>query len=151
MLFFPNATLYVSELTTVKNDEGAEIKTFDYDNPIEVFKADVQPNVQYNFLTEVNLKPYGFNQKMAYTKKCYTHAHDGNSMKVGNRVKVVYDNGNPDEYYNIEPINFWRRHKEFLLLPVENEESEDEDDENEDTGNEGIEDGNDIGNEEDGE
>ena len=122
MLFFPNATIYVSELTTTKNDEGTVIKTFDYDNPIEVFRADVQPNVQYNFLTEVNLKAYGFDQKMAYTKKCYTHAHDGNSMKVGNRVKVVYDNGDPDDYYNIEPINFWRNHKEFLLLPVENED-----------------------------
>ena len=36
-------------------------------------------------------------------------------MTIGNRAKVVYDDGTT-EYYNIQPVNFWRFHKEFLLL-----------------------------------
>ena len=41
-------------------------------------------------------------------------------MAIGNRAKVVYDNGTV-EIYDIQPVNVWRFHKEFLLIPVENE------------------------------
>ena len=41
-------------------------------------------------------------------------------MTIGNRAKVVYDNGMV-EIYDIQPVNFWKFHKEFLLIPVENE------------------------------
>jgi hypothetical protein len=39
---------------------------------------------------------------------------------VGNRVKVEYDDGTVD-YYNVQPLNSWRYHREFILIPVENE------------------------------
>ena len=42
-------------------------------------------------------------------------------MTLGNRAKVVYDKNGAVEYYNIQPVNVWRFHKEFLLIPVENE------------------------------
>ena len=41
-------------------------------------------------------------------------------MTSDNRAKVVYDDTTV-EYYNIQPVNVWRFHKEFLLIPVENE------------------------------
>lgn len=116
MLFFPNATIYVSDLKTIKNQEGTKIKTYDFDNPLENFRCDVQPNV----LTSAQIELYGLNAKTANTKKCFININDGNYMTIGNRAKVVYDNGTT-EYYNIQPVNFWRFHKEFLLIPVENE------------------------------
>ena len=36
MLLFPNATVYVAELTTTKNSEGTKIKTFDFEKPTTV-------------------------------------------------------------------------------------------------------------------
>ena len=30
MLFFPNATVYISDLKTIKNAEGTKIKTYDF-------------------------------------------------------------------------------------------------------------------------
>ena len=116
MLFFPNATIYVSDLKTIKNQEGTKIKTYDFDNPLENFRCDVQPNT----LTSAQIELYGLNAKTANTKKCFININDGNYMTIGNRAKVVYDNGTT-EYYNIQPVNFWRFHKEFLLIPVENE------------------------------
>ena len=116
MLFFPNATIYVSDLTTIKNQEGTKIKTYDFDNPLESFRCDVQPNT----LTSAQIELYGLNAKTANTKKCFINISDGNYMKIGNRAKVVYDDGTV-EYYNIQPVTFWRFHKEFLLIPVENE------------------------------
>lgn len=116
MLFFPNATIYVSDLKTIKNQEGTKIKTYDFDNPLESFRCDVQPNV----LTSAQIELYGINSKTANTKKCFINLEDGKFMTLGNRAKVVYDN-NSVEIYNIQPINVWRFHKEFLLIPVENE------------------------------
>lgn len=116
MLFFPNATIYVSDLKTIKNQEGTKIKTYDFDNPLESFRCDVQPNV----LTSAQIELYGINSKTANTKKCFINLEDGKYMTLGNRAKVVYDN-NSVEIYNIQPINVWRFHKEFLLIPVENE------------------------------
>ena len=116
MLFFPNATIYVSSLTSTKNSEGTKIKTFDFENPLESFKADIQPNV----LTQAQMDLYGINSKTANTKKCFCNLKDGNFMTLGNRAKVEYEN-EAVEYYNIQPINVWRFHKEFLLIPVENE------------------------------
>lgn len=116
MLFFPNATLYISSLTITKNSEGTKIKTFDFDNPLETFRADVQPNT----LTQAQIDLYGLNSKTANTKKCFINMDNGNFMKIGNRAKVVYDDESV-EYYNIQPVNKWRFHKEFLLIPVENE------------------------------
>lgn len=116
MLLFPNATIYVSALTVTKNDEGTKIKTYDFDNPLESFRCDVQPNV----LTSAQIELYGINSKTANTKKCFINLEDGKYMTLGNRAKVVYDN-NSVEIYNIQPINVWRFHKEFLLIPVENE------------------------------
>ena len=116
MLFFPNATVYVSDLKTIKNKEGTKIKTYDFDNPLESFRCDVQPNV----LTSAQIELYGINAKTANNKKCFINLEDGKFMTLGNRAKVVYDN-NSVEIYNIQPINVWRFHKEFLLIPVENE------------------------------
>ena len=116
MLLFPNATIYVSALTTTKNAEGTKIKTYDFENPLESFKSDVQPNV----LTKVQIELYGINAKTANTKKCFCDISSGEFMTLGNRAKVVYNNG-AVEYYNIQPVNSWRFHKEFLLIPVENE------------------------------
>mgnify|MGYP006967119878 CR=1 FL=1 len=116
MLFFPNATIYVSDLKTVKNDEGTKIKTFDFENALESFRCDVQPNT----LTSSQVELYGLDAKTANTKKCFTNMESGSSMVLGNRAKVEYDDGSV-EYYNIQPVNKWRFHKEFLLIPVENE------------------------------
>lgn len=118
MLLFPNATIYVSALTTTKNAEGTKIKTYDFDNPLEDFKSDVQPNV----LTKAQIELYGINAKTANTKKCFCDIYNGNFMTLGNRAKVVYDKSGVVEYYNIQPVNVWRFHKEFLLIPVENED-----------------------------
>lgn len=116
MLFFPNATIYVSDLKTIKNSEGTKIKTFDFENPLESFRVDVQPNV----LTSAQVELYGINAKTANTKKCFINLSDGNYMILGNRAKVMYDDG-AVEFYDIQPVNVWRFHKEFLLIPVENE------------------------------
>lgn len=116
MLLFPNATIYVSALTVTQNEEGTKIKTYDFDDPLESFRCDVQPNV----LTSAQIELYGINSKTANTKKCFINLEDGKFMTLGNRAKVVYDN-NSVEIYNIQPINIWRFHKEFLLIPVENE------------------------------
>ena len=116
MLFFPNSTIYVSDLKTIKNSEGTKIKTYDFENPLESFQADVQPNT----LTFAQIELYGINAKTANTKKCFCDISDGEFMILGNRAKVVYSDGKV-EYYNIQPINTWRFHKEFLLIPVENE------------------------------
>lgn len=117
MLLFPNATVYVSALTTTKNDEGTKIKKYDFDNPLEFFQADIQPNI----LTKVQIELYGINAKNANTKKCFCDISKGDFMTLGNRAKVIYNKTNAVEYYDIQPITLWRFHKEFLLIPVENE------------------------------
>lgn len=116
MLFFPNATVYVADVTTTKNSEGTKIKTFDFEKALENFSADVQPNV----LTRAQIELYGLNAKTANAKKCFCNISDGNFMALGNRAKVLYKTG-AVEYYDIQPVNVWRFHKEFLLIPVENE------------------------------
>lgn len=116
MLLFPNATISVSTLTSTKNSEGTLIKKFDFENPLETFQADVQPNV----LTRAQIELYGINAKTANTKKCFCDISSGEFMTPGNRAKVVYKNG-AVEIYDIQPVNLWRFHKEFLLIPVENE------------------------------
>lgn len=118
MLLFPNATVYVSDLKVIKNDEGTKIKTYDFENPLESFKADVQPNV----LTTGQMELYGITSRTANTKKCFCDIYNGIYMTLGNRAKVVYDRDGKVEYYHIQPTNLWRFHKEFLLIPVENEE-----------------------------
>lgn len=117
MLLFPNSTIYVSELKITKNSEGTKIKKYDFENPLESFKADIQPNT----LTSAQIELYGINTKNANTKKCFCNISDGNYMISGNRAKVIYENGNV-EFYGIQPIISWRFHKEFLLIPVENEQ-----------------------------
>ena len=116
MLFFPNATISVADLTTTKSKEGYKIKKYDFEKPLETFPADVQPNV----LTSYQIEVYGINAKTANTKKCFINMEDGQYRTLGNRAKVVYNDG-VIEYYNIQPVNSWRFHKEFLLIPVENE------------------------------
>lgn len=116
MLLFPNATIHVAALTVFKNAEGTKIKTYDFENPLENFRCDVQPNV----LTSAQIELYGINSKTANTKKCFINLEDGKFMTLGNRAKVVFDD-TTIEYYNIQPLNVWRFHKEFLLIPVENE------------------------------
>ena len=119
MVLFPNAKIYVAELKTEKNSEGTKIKKYDFDNPVESFDADVQPNT----LTSAQIEVYGINAKTANTKKCFIDMDKGIYMTLGNRAKVVYNDGKV-EYYNIQPVNVWRFHKEFLLIPVENEKYE---------------------------
>ena len=114
MVLFKNATLYVAKETVVKNAEGTKIKKFDFDAPLESFRADVQPNT----LSQMQIDLYGINSKTAQTKKCFYEK--ANYMTNGNRVKVVDDNGKIG-FYNIQPINEWRTHSEVLLIPVENE------------------------------
>lgn len=116
MLFFPNATAYISSLTTIKNAEGTKIKTYDFEKPLESFRIDVQPNT----LTSAQIELYGLSAKNAHTKKCFVDIENANNMVPGNRAKIIYDDGNT-EYYDIQPVNSWRFHKEFLLIPVENE------------------------------
>lgn len=116
MLLFPNATIYVSDLKTTKNSEGTKIKKYDFENPLESFRVDVQPNT----LTSAQIELYGINAKTANTKKCFVDLESGKFMSLGNRAKVIYDDGSV-EYYNIQPVTVWRFHKEFLLIPVENE------------------------------
>ena len=116
MLFFPNATICVAEEATEKNKEGTKIKKYDFENPLEEFPADVQPNT----LTRAQIELYGINVKTADTKKCFCDKESGNFMKVGNRAKVVYKDGT-EKTYSVQPVNEWRFHKEFLLIPVENE------------------------------
>lgn len=116
MLFFPNSTIYVSDLKVEKNEEGTKIKTYDFEHPLETFRCDVQPNT----LTSAQIELYGLSSKTAHTKKCFIDLEKGIYMTIGNRAKVVYDSGGV-EYYNIQPVNVWRFHKEFLLIPVENE------------------------------
>lgn len=117
MLLFPNATIYVSTLTVKKNSEGTKIKKYDFENPLENFQADVQPNV----LTKAQIDLYGINAKNANTKKCFCDISSGEFMAPGNRAKVVYNKSGAVEIYDIQPVNLWRFHKEFLLIPVENE------------------------------
>lgn len=116
MLFFPNAELFVASLSLEKNSEGTRLKRFDFENPLETFRADVQPNT----LNPAQIELYGLNARTANSKKCFVNSGDGNSMSPDNRVKVVYDSGST-EYYSIQPVNSWGTHKEFLLIPVENE------------------------------
>ena len=116
MLFFPNALIYVAAQTTTKNKEGTKIKKFDFENPLETFRADVQPNV----LTTAQIEIYGIDSKKAHTKKCFCDMNEGIYMTIDNRAKVVFDDGTT-EIYTIQPVNLWRFHKEFLLIPVENE------------------------------
>ena len=116
MLLFPNATIYVSDLKTIKNSEGTKIKKYDFENPLESFRVDVQPNT----LTSAQIELYGIKAKTANTKKCFVDLESGKFMSLGNRAKVIYDDWSV-EYYNIQPVTIWRFHKEFLLIPVENE------------------------------
>lgn len=116
MLFFSNATVYVSDLKAEKNSEGTIIKKYDFENPLESFRCDVQQNN----LTSAQIELYGINAKNANTKKCFIDLETGNFMTLGNRVKVNFDNG-VTEYYSVQPVAVWRFHKEFLLIPVENE------------------------------
>ena len=116
MCLFPNSVIYISDLKVTKNSEGTKIKTYDFENYLETFKADVQPNV----LTSAQIELYGLDSKTANTKKCFCDVSNGEYMKPGNRAKVLYSNGDV-EYYDIQPVNFWRFHKEFLLIPVEHE------------------------------
>lgn len=114
MVLFPNATVYVASETTYKNSEGTKIKYYDFENPLESFRADIQPNT----LTQSQIDLYGINSKTADTKKCFFKSAE--FMKVGNRAKVVEDDGEI-KIYNIQPLNKWRFHSEALLIPVENE------------------------------
>ena len=116
MVFFKNATISISRLTTVKNSEGTKIQKFDFENPIEIFRADVQPNT----LTTAQIQIYGLDSKTANTKKCFCEINEGIHMRIGNRVKVNFDAGET-VFYNVQPVNSWPFHKEFLLIPVENE------------------------------
>lgn len=114
MVFYPNATIKIAGLTVTKNAEGTKIKKYNFENPLESIRADVQPNV----LTKEQIEIYGIDERTAETKKVFFT--DAVNMKAGNRAQVVYDNGST-EVYNICPVNKWRVHCEALLIPVGNE------------------------------
>lgn len=114
MLFFSNAEITVASLSVVKNAEGTKTKKYDFENPLETFRADVQPNT----LTAVQVELYGLDARTANTKKCFADGKDGSSLAPGYRVKVSYDCGGV-EFYSVQPVNSWRGHKEFLLIPAE--------------------------------
>jgi hypothetical protein len=111
---YKNATLYIATETVAKNKEGTKVKTYDFEKPLEVIRADVQPNT----LSEAELTLYGITEKKAAVKKVFFD--NASYLKRGNRAKVVYDNGDIEIYF-IEPVNRWRQHGEVLLVPVENE------------------------------
>lgn len=114
MVHYPNALVEIAEKTVTKNAEGTKIATYDFNNPLESFRADVQPNT----LTQYQIDLYGINEKNAETKKVfYTSSQD---MKSGNRARVTFDDGSVG-VYTICPENKWRVHCEALLVPVENE------------------------------
>lgn len=115
MILFPNATVYIADETTTKNSEGTKIKTYDFTNPKESFRADVQPNT----LSQAQIQLYGIDEKTAETKKCFFDYKSVYAI-TGNRMKVVEDDGT-EKIYNIHPVNKWRFHNEVLLVPVENE------------------------------
>lgn len=115
MVLYKNATLIIAQVTETENNEGTVIRSFDYEHPVETIRADVQPNT----LTQFQLELYGINTKNANVKKCfYDYA---SYMKIGNRVKVLDDNGDVG-YYSIMPENVWRKHRVALLIPIENEQ-----------------------------
>lgn len=114
MVMYKNATIFVFSETVRKNKEGTKIKTFDYENPLRSFRADVQPNT----LTESELKLYGINEKKAKTRKAFLEI--GEIIEDNTRVKVETDEGE-NGIYTVAPLNKWRRHSEVLLIPVENE------------------------------
>lgn len=114
MVHYPNATVEIAELTTSKNTEGTLIKEYDFSDPLDSFRADVQPNT----LTQAQIDLYGIDTKTAKTKKCFFTS--SNYMIAGNRARITFDSGEV-EYYNICPENKWRVHSEVLLIPVENE------------------------------
>ena len=114
MVHYPNATVSIALWSTSKNDEGTRISEYNYTNPVETFRADVQPNT----LTKEQIELYGIDTKNAHTKKCFFDS--ASYMQAGNRAMVVYDDGTT-EYYDICPMNKWRIHCEALLIPVENE------------------------------
>lgn len=118
MLFFSNADISVARQTVKRNSEGSKIKGYDFDDPLETFRADVQPNV----LNAAQIELYGLNVSTANTKKCFADINDGKSLEPGNRVRVSYDDGGV-EYYSVQPANVWRGHREFLLIPVEGRSS----------------------------
>lgn len=113
-VMYKNATVYVAGETVRKNREGTKIKSYDFENPLEAFRADVQPNA----LSEAEVEMYGITEKKAGVRKMFfDHAR---WLKRGNRAKVQYDDGDSQIFY-IEPVNRWRGHGECLLVPVENE------------------------------
>lgn len=114
MVHYPNAVIDVACVSVVRNSEGTKIKKYDFDNPLESFNADVQPNT----LTQAQIDLYGINTKNAKTKKCFFTS--ASFMLAGNRARVTYASG-MQEIYSICPVNEWRVHSEALLIPVENE------------------------------
>lgn len=116
MVHYPNALVEIAEKSIVKNSEGTKIAEYDFENPVESFRADVQPNA----LTQYQIDLYGISDRTAETKKVfYTGALH---MKSGNRARVTFDDGSVGTY-TICPPNKWRVHCEALLIPVENEEA----------------------------
>lgn len=117
MVHYPNATIDIAELTVTKNSEGVKVKEYDFESPLDSFRADVQPNT----LTQEQITVYGINTRTAKTKKIFYTKSD--YMVAGNRARVTFDDGKI-ELYNICPVNEWRVHCEALLIPVENEADE---------------------------
>ncbi|MBR5775675.1 MAG: hypothetical protein IKY42_05385 [Bacteroidaceae bacterium] len=114
VVMYKNATVSVASETVKKNREGTKIKFFDFDNPLEVLRADVQPNT----LTTAEIQLYGLDEKKAGTKKMFFNG--GQYLLRGNRCRVAFDDGRI-EVYGIEPVNRWNNHGEVLLIPVEHE------------------------------
>lgn len=114
MVHYPNATIEIAEQTVTKNSQGTKIKKFDFTEPVDSFRADVQPNT----LTKEQIELYGISTRNAETKKIFYTKSD--YMTTRNRARVTYDTGEIG-LYNICPVNKWRVHCEALLIPVENE------------------------------
>lgn len=115
-----NATVsrYVPVLS--KNDEGTTIRTWGYKvtpvvDPIEVFRADVQPAN----LTQSQLEQWGISNAVADMKKMFYDY--SNSGALNTRVKVVSDDDGTTKYYDVKGVNPWPSHGEELLVPVQGE------------------------------
>lgn len=133
MVVHKNATVRIFAETTEMNSEGDCIQSF---SEVESIVGDVQPHA----LTEAELKAYGISTRKANVKLfLYDGLHD--SIKAGNRAKVVSALTKKTDTYEIMPANVWTRHGECLLVPVENEDDEEGDDEEteEDEQSEGLE------------
>lgn len=114
MVRYHNARISVAVQSVTKRKDGVKVKAYDFDNPIFSGLADIQPNT----LTTAQIELFGISAKNALTKKCFVNKPFP-PFPIDARCKVEDSEG--VKVYSIAPVNIWRDHAEFLLIPIENE------------------------------